>query len=1052
LKFISISIDGYGRFTEQDLSFHEGLQVVGGPNEQGKSTLRNYIGDMLYGQKRNTAKRMYDDANAFRKPWNGEYGYGGRLIYALDNGDEIEVHRVFDRKNESVKVFDRTHGEEITQSFSVLKNRESTFAESHLGMTKSVYLGMATISHLSLSGLGDKEALASIREKLLSLADSGGDKSSAENAIKWLIEWQTAIGSKNARTKPLAKTRARLDELEKENREVVDIRQEVAVIERQRNQIREEIGSLLNQRNGLERELENIELAAFQNKLEKAEALNKRLEELTQHCNELGSAREFELGNHSEMVHVQTVVEHARGQANESRDRYTQVQKELDAEKSRLEGEGIPVMVDPDPNDLTKLVELEGAIKHGTERLEQVTDWRAQSEVRYMEAQKELSLLPDFTRITGDPIDWISQQIEAFDQSRNERDAARNEQALLEERIESLEDDVKPLKEWFSEFPDFPAELKAFEGIVQQQQEAAKTRQEEELDLRHSVEDRKSRLPIIVLGFFGALVLSIFFFVVANITGNNSVYLPASVTMAMTVIAGGYALLTRRRYHKDNQTLDDIESDEHFDGQEPDHNEHTITHVMAISGCSTSRELEGYYEQFLQKSERIDHLKNQLKEFIEETQSSEDRLNTLFTGLQGAFREMGETVETEPELNGAAMKAMARYQEYRDAKRRSLENRDAMKRHEQELQELAPRLEESKTVEVELALSVREFLRSNGYSEEQNFASALEALQNYQIRSAQSRTHLDKVNEIQGQLKELNEIYESEKTTLDEMEQKLNGFLHEAGAVSVEEYHEKADGARMYHEFWKEREGVEEQLRALLNGQTLEELRTLAGQSKATGSGKTTSELREASEAVDTELESKRKREHALHIMLTQRAAGFRSMNEVEEEREAVQNRLEKLETELDAAQYAAEVLETVTKERHSRIAPQLAQLASGYLNTITGGAYQELLISRDMDLSVRIPQTRALHSEPEQMLSTGTVDQIYLALRLAMVRNLSEGHESIPLVLDDPFANYDDQRLMNAMKLLSEVSKTNQITLFTCREDVLKAAQAIGAPIHRLS
>ena len=1026
--------------------------MVGGPNEQGKSTLRNFIGDMLYGQKRNTSKRMYDDSNEYRKPWNGDHGYGGRLIYALDNGDEIEVHRVFDKKNESIKIFDRTHGEDITNSFSMLKNRESTFAEGHLGMTKSVYLGMATISHLSLSGLGDKEAMASIREKLLSLADSGGDKSSAEDAIKWLLDWQSAIGSKNARTKPLAKTRTRLEELEKEYREVVDIRQEVSVIERQRNQIREEIGSLLNKRNGLERELENIELAALQKRLKKAEELNKRFEELTQHCNELGSAREFGLENHSEMVHVQTLVEHAQGQVNESRDRFTQVQKELNKEKKRLEKEGIPVMVDPDPNDMTELIELDGIIKHGTERLEQVTEWRSQSEVRYMDAQKELSELPDFTRITGDPIDWISQQIEMFDKSRNERDTARNEQGLLEERIESLEEDVKPLKDWFQGLDDFPADLKEYEGMLLQEEDEAKARQQEKIDLRHSAEDRKSQLPgMFVLCFF-MLVLSVVFIVVVYTTGNKTFYLPAFFSMLIALFSGTYWMLTRRGFKKAHQTLDALETGDPLETEERSVQEDTIVHLMLISGCSTSRELEGYYEQFVQKSERIDQLKNQLVEFVEETHSSEDRLNTLFTGLQGAFREMGETVDGEQDLSSAAMKAMARYQEYRDAKRRSSENRDAMKRHEKELQELAQRLEKAKKEEIELALTTREFLRSNGYTEEQNFESALEALRNYQIRSAQSRTHLDKVNEIQGQLKELNEKYEFEKTTLDELDQQLNAFLHDAGAVSVEEYHQKVDGARMYNEFWKDREAVEEQLRAILNGQNLDELRSQAGKSRVPGSKKTTAELRDAAEVVDNELESKRKREHALHIMLTQRSAGFRSMNEVEEEREAVQNRLEKLETELDAAQYAAEVLETVTKERHSRIAPQLAQLASGYLNTITGGAYQELMISRDMELSVRIPQTRALHSDPAQMLSTGTVDQIYLALRLAMICNLSDGNESIPLVLDDPFANYDDERLMNAMKLLDEVSKTNQITLFTCREDVLKAAKKIGADIYNLA
>ena len=591
MKFKSISIDGYGRFAKQELEISEGLQVIGGPNEQGKSTLRNYISDMLYGQKRNTSKRMYDEANEVRKPWMVDTPYGGRLTYVLDDGTQIEVHRVFDKNKESIQVFDRTHGEDITNSFPILKNRESTFAESHLGITKSVYLGMATISHLSLSGLGDKEALASIREKLLSLADSGGDKSSAEHAIKWLAEWQAAIGSKNARTKPLAKTRARLEELETEYRDAVDIRQEVSVIERQRNQIREEIGALLNKRNGLEREIENIELAAVQDTLAKAETLHVRLEELTSHCTELGSAREFSLDHHDEMVHVQTLVEHARGQVNESRERYSSVQKDLDAEKNRLKQEGIPVMTDPDPAMMSRLSDLEGTIKHGRERWDLVTEWRSQSEVRYMEAQSELSALPDFTKIAGDPIDWISQQIDVFEQCRKERDTARHEQTMLEDRIASMNEDVQPLREWFDGFDDFESAMAEYENQLLEREEEAKQRLQEEMNLRHSVEDGKSRLPVIAFFSFGSVILAIVFVLAATLTQNDGLYIPATIMSVLAVVLGANWMFTRRNFSKAHDTLHGLDEDESWvdDTEE----EHTIRSLLKTAGCSTSRELEG---------------------------------------------------------------------------------------------------------------------------------------------------------------------------------------------------------------------------------------------------------------------------------------------------------------------------------------------------------------------------------------------------------------------------------------------------------------------------
>ena len=132
-------------------------------------------------------------------------------------------------------------------------------------------------------------------------------------------------------------------------------------------------------------------------------------------------------------------------------------------------------------------------------------------------------------------------------------------------------------------------------------------------------------------------------------------------------------------------------------------------------------------------------------------------------------------------------------------------------------------------------------------------------------------------------------------------------------------------------------------------------------------------------------------------------------------------------------------------------MAPGLAAAASSHLNEITAGAYSELLISRDLRITIRIPQTSQLSTDPERRLSKGTMDQIYLALRLALVQQLSKGRESIPMLLDDPFANYDDARLERALALLLRISGTNQILLFTCREDVARAAESRGIPVTPL-
>ena len=78
-------------------------------------------------------------------------------------------------------------------------------------------------------------------------------------------------------------------------------------------------------------------------------------------------------------------------------------------------------------------------------------------------------------------------------------------------------------------------------------------------------------------------------------------------------------------------------------------------------------------------------------------------------------------------------------------------------------------------------------------------------------------------------------------------------------------------------------------------------------------------------------------------------------------------------------------------------------------------------------------------------------MDQIYLALRLAFVTTLCQEGERLPMLLDDPFANYDDTRLEQALGLLVKLDALPQILLFTCREDVAETAQKLGVPVLAL-
>ena len=107
-----------------------------------------------------------------------------------------------------------------------------------------------------------------------------------------------------------------------------------------------------------------------------------------------------------------------------------------------------------------------------------------------------------------------------------------------------------------------------------------------------------------------------------------------------------------------------------------------------------------------------------------------------------------------------------------------------------------------------------------------------------------------------------------------------------------------------------------------------------------------------------------------------------------------------------------------------------LCRRAGELFSELTGGAYDRVSLDRDMQVTVH-PAGSAV-DRPLSLLSGGTVDQLWLALRLAICDLLLP---EAPIVLDDALVYFDDERLKTALTLLRKLGKTRQILLFTCQD-----------------
>jgi DNA repair exonuclease SbcCD ATPase subunit len=124
----------------------------------------------------------------------------------------------------------------------------------------------------------------------------------------------------------------------------------------------------------------------------------------------------------------------------------------------------------------------------------------------------------------------------------------------------------------------------------------------------------------------------------------------------------------------------------------------------------------------------------------------------------------------------------------------------------------------------------------------------------------------------------------------------------------------------------------------------------------------------------------------------------------------------------------AIETAEGMTMRKATRF---LEQQVGRDIARLTGGRYRKVQIDdRTLDIDVWAPERGDWVAA--NRLSKGTIDQIYLAARIGLVRLVTAGRRP-PLVLDDPFVTFDDQRAARAALLLRELSSDFQVIYLAC-------------------
>lgn len=150
-----------------------------------------------------------------------------------------------------------------------------------------------------------------------------------------------------------------------------------------------------------------------------------------------------------------------------------------------------------------------------------------------------------------------------------------------------------------------------------------------------------------------------------------------------------------------------------------------------------------------------------------------------------------------------------------------------------------------------------------------------------------------------------------------------------------------------------------------------------------------------------------------------------------DEELQYLRERKARLQRRADALELAQRWLEAASSETLSSAARMLERMIGEYIGHITDNRYYKVRVDEGtFEIMVWSGEKKG-EVDPE-ILSRGTVDQIYLAARLALVEIIC-GDRHPPLLLDDPFVTFDSSRLERAMEVLKDFSRGRQVIIFTC-------------------
>ncbi|MBX9720836.1 MAG: hypothetical protein K2X81_05545, partial [Candidatus Obscuribacterales bacterium] len=326
-------------------------------------------------------------------------------------------------------------------------------------------------------------------------------------------------------------------------------------------------------------------------------------------------------------------------------------------------------------------------------------------------------------------------------------------------------------------------------------------------------------------------------------------------------------------------------------------------------------------------------------------------------------------------------------------------------------------------------------------------------------KTLQSQLHLQTTNvALTNQIQDARQKVASSTIELQAVTAKLKLLLHKAGVESSDQFQQRQNQFKEYQQLVTSISNQQVQLTKLLGKTGFSDVEAIYAAFDMSGTLHQANQLKLKAEKIGETLDGiggedsdeRTGLRHKISNLINERdrLAQSHELVDARSEEERLRKGLEDLSH--DWAKYTvAKHLLTLAKQRFEKEGqPHVIEMASSIFTDMTSGKYISVIPKTDQpgEFSVEYKQHDRVSAE---LLSTGTQEQLYLALRLAFIKHRTSQAEPLPIIMDDVLVNFDDVRASQAANVVREFSNSHQVLYFTCHPSTVAMFRTIDPDVQ---